>query len=251
MGRVENRVAIVTGAARGIGAAYAKGLAREGAKVIIADISPGRAVADDIAAAGGTAIAVETDVSDADACGALVDRAVEAFGRLDILVNNAAVFADLEQRPFTEIDVAEWDRVMAVNIRGVFLCCRAAVAPMRARQYGKIINICSGRIFKGMANFLQYDAAKGAVLAMTRGLARELGDDHICVNGIAPGGVMSDGVMSHPVLAEQIGANFSSRAFKRLEVPEDLVGTCIFLSSAESDFMTGQTLVVDGGSAMH
>ena len=251
MGRLDERVAIVTGGAQGIGAAYAKGLAAEGARVVIADVNSGADVVGEIEATGGTALDVITDVSDGAACEAMVARTVETFGRVDILVNNAAVFAKIGQKPFMDIGLEEWDTVMAVNIRGVFLCCKAATPQMRKQGYGKIINITTGRIFKGMPDFLQYDAAKGAVLAMTRVLARELGDHNICVNSIAPGGVLSDGVLSNPDLANRIAMGVERRTFKRQQEPEDLVGACVFLASAESDFVTGQTLVVDGGSAMH
>ena len=251
MSRLDGRVAIVTGGAQGIGAAYAKAMAAEGARVAVADVNPGTKTVAEIEAEGGAALDVVTDVSDGAACEAMVARTVEAFGRLDILVNNAAVFAKIGQKPFMEIGLEEWDTVMAVNIRGVFQCCKAAAPQMRRQGYGKIINITTGRIFKGMPDFLQYDAAKGAVLAMTRVLARELGDANICVNSIAPGGVLSDGVLANPDLADRIAMGAERRTFKRQQDPKDLVGACVFLASAESDFLTGQTLVVDGGSAMH
>ena len=252
MGRLEGRVAIVTGAAQGIGAAYAIGLAAEGARVAVADLESGTNVVNIIEQAGGEAIDVPTDVSDEEACRNMVAEAVKAFGRLDILVNNAAVFTNIERKKFDEITVEEWDWLSGVNIKGTWLCCKAAVAEMRKNKYGKIINISSGRAFKGSTHFLHYDASKGAVVSMTRSLARELGDDGICVNCIAPGSTMSERVLARNTkLGTTADATMMTRALKRHEMPEDLVGACIFLSSADSDFMTGQSLVIDGGSAMH
>lgn len=251
MGRLDGRVAIVTGSAQGIGAAFAKGMAAEGASLVIADLNTGVSVVDEIKSAGGQAIDVPTDVSDKAACDNMVARAVEEFGRLDILVNNAAIFTTVDRKPFDEISVEEWDRVIAVNVRGVWLCCAAAVQQMRKQQYGKIISISSGRAFKGSPYFLHYDASKGAVIGITRSLAREIGDQNICVNAIAPGSTMSENVRKRTNWAGGgPDATVATRAFKRHEEPEDLVGACVFLASAESDFMTGQTIVVDGGSAM-
>lgn len=251
MGRLDGRVAIVTGAAQGIGAAFARALAGEGASVAVADLDSGARVVAEIEAAGGAAIDVPTDVADEAACARMVGAAVEAFGRLDVIVNNAAVFTSVERKPFTDIPVEEWDRVMAVNVRGVWLCCKAAAPEMRKRKYGKIVSICTGRIFKGSPFFLHYDASKAAVLGITRSLARELGGDNICVNAIAPGSTMSENVLKR---TNWMGGNpaqtVATRALKREETPEDLVGACVYLASADSDFVTGQTIVVDGGSAM-
>ena len=251
MGRLDGRVAIVTGAAQGIGAAFARALAGEGASVAVADLDSGAKVVAEIEAAGGAAIDVPTDVADGAACARMVGAAVDAFGRLDVIVNNAAVFTSVERKPFTDIPVEEWDRVMAVNVRGVWLCCKAAAPEMRKRKYGKIVSICTGRIFKGSPFFLHYDASKAAVLGITRSLARELGGDNICVNAIAPGSTMSENVLKR---TNWMGGNpaqtVATRALKREETPEDLVGACVYLASADSDFVTGQTIVVDGGSAM-
>jgi NAD(P)-dependent dehydrogenase (short-subunit alcohol dehydrogenase family) len=251
MGQLDGRVAIVTGAAQGIGAAFARALAKEGAKVAVADLDSGKAVVDEIKRAGGQALDVPTDVSKEDACNAMVRNTVEAFGRLDILVNNAAIFTSVERKPFDQIPVAEWDAVMGVNVRGVWLGCKAAVPAMRKNKYGKIVSICTGRIFKGTPFFLHYDASKAAVLGITRSLAREVGNDNICVNAIAPGSTMSENVVKR---ANWMGggpdATVQSRAIKRNETPEDLVGACLYLSGPDSDFVTGQTLVVDGGSAI-
>ncbi len=252
MGRLVGRVAIVTGGAQGIGAAYAKGMAAEGARVVIADLLDGTNVVNIIKQQGGEAIDVPTDVSDEAACDNMVAETVKAFGRLDILVNNAAVFTSIERSNFDDIAVDEWDRVMAVNIRGTWLTAKAAIPEMRKNGYGKIINISSGRAFKGSTHFLHYDASKGAVVAITRSLAREVGGDGICVNCIAPGATMSENVRARNLTKGVTPtATMMTRALKREEVPEDLVGACVFLASADSDFMTGQTMVVDGGSAMH
>jgi NAD(P)-dependent dehydrogenase (short-subunit alcohol dehydrogenase family) len=208
-------------------------------------------VVDEIKRAGGEAIDVPTDVAKEDACLAMVRNTVEAFGRLDILVNNAAIFTSVERKPFDQIPVAEWDAVMGVNVRGVWLGCKAAVPEMRKRKYGKIISICTGRIFKGTPFFLHYDASKAAVLGITRSLAREVGADNICVNAIAPGSTMSENVLKRSNwMGGGLDATVASRALKRQETPEDLVGACLYLAGPDSDFVTGQTLVVDGGSAM-
>ncbi len=251
MERLAGKTAVVTGAAQGIGAAFAQGLAREGAKVAIWDVDPGDGVVDQIRERHGQALAVIADVADEASVEAAIAATITAFGGIDILVNNAALFTQIQRKPVTEISVAEWDRVMAVNIRGSWLCCKHAIAHMRKAGGGKIINISSGRALKGKGFFLHYDASKAAILGMTRSLARELGEDKICVNTIAPGSTMSENVLKRQ---NWMGGGpdqaLQSRALKRLEVPEDIVGACIFLASSESDFITGQTLVVDGGSAM-
>ena len=252
MTRLKDRVAIVTGAARGIGAAFARGLAGEGAAVVVADILDGAETAAAIETAGGRALVLKTDVSDPASVSRMVAEAIDRFGRIDILVNNAALFANIALKPFTDIDVVEWDRVMAVNARGPFLCAQAVVPEMRKAGGGKIINISSGTVFKGAPMLVQYVTSKGAVLAFTRALARELGADNICVNCIAPGFTESEGVMENrgfsPDLRE---AQVAQRALKRVQTADDLVGACIFFASPESDFITGQTLVVDGGALTH
>lgn len=250
-GRLNGRVAIVTGAAQGIGAKYARALAAEGAAVMLGDLQDATSVAQDIVAAGGKARAVTVDVTDPTSVKQLVAEAVGQFGRLDILVNNAALFSQLVLKRFEEIDSAEWDKVMAINVRGVFECCKAAVPEMRKNKYGKIVNIASGTVFKGAPMLLHYVSSKGAVVAMTRCLARELGNDGIRANTLAPGLVMSEGVLANPSKAASIKNNVASRAIKRNATPEDMCGTMIYLCSAESDFVTGQVIVVDGGSVMH
>ena len=252
-GRLDDRVAIVTGGAQGIGAAYAKGLAAEGAKVVIADLVPGRDVVAIIEQAGGTALAVGADVTIEASCDHMVAAAVEAYGRLDIMVSNAGLYVDLERMDFTELDPKVWAQVMAVNVTGVWHCAKAAAGEMRKNGYGKIINISSGRAFKGGPGMLHYDTSKGAVIAMTRSLARELGGDGVRVNCIAPGATETATQAASAgaeAFARRRVATVASRALKRAEEPDDLVGICVFLASAASDFMTGQTVVVDGGSVM-
>ena len=252
MSRLANKVAIVTGAAQGIGATLARGLAAEGASVVIADVGDGSQVASDIVRNNGAAIYVKTDVASAGSVGAMVERTIAEFGTIDILVNNAAIFATLGNKKFQDISSAEFDLVMSVNVRGPFECAKAVSPVMIAGGGGKIINISSGTVFKGVPNLLHYVSSKGAVVAMTRCLARELGANHINVNAIAPGLTMSDGVLGQSDWTQDyIEANKNSRALKRRQVPGDLLGTVVFLSSSDSDFMTGQTLVVDGGAVMH
>ena len=251
MPRLENRVAIITGGAQGIGAAYARGFAAEGAKVVITDVAPADDLLAEIASAGGTAIALETDVTDEAACANMAAEAVATFGRIDVLVNNAALWVHVGHKSIMEISKAEWDKVLDVNINGMFLCTQAVVPQMREQAYGKIINISSGRALKGNVNLLHYDTSKGAVIAFTRSIARELGDDGILANTIAPGGIMTDNVVAQDDLRGLIAIGTATRAIKREQVPEDVVGACIFLASADSDFVTGQVIAVDGGSAMN
>ena len=252
MARLEGRVAVVTGAAQGIGAAYARALAAEGASVCVADILDPAQVVGEIAGAGGAAIGCVADVADPAACRAMVAQTADAFGGLDVMVSNAALFAALTRKPFTDIIEAEWDRVMAVNVKGVFNCACAAAPEMRKKGGGAIINISSNTVMTGVPGMLHYVSSKGAVLAMTRALARELGDDNIRVNAIAPGLTMSEGIEAkREMLAENIRMIAAGRAIKRDQVPDDLIGAVLFLASEDSAFVTGQTLVVDGGLAAH
>ncbi|MDE0796418.1 MAG: 3-oxoacyl-ACP reductase FabG [Alphaproteobacteria bacterium] len=251
MGRLDGKVAIVTGGGRGIGVEYSKVLAAEGAKVAVTDIVDTETTVNIIKQAGGDAIGIHCDVTDPDNIKAMVAETVETYGRLDILVNNAALFADLKQGSFLDIDEAEWDRVMQINTRGVFSCSKAAVPEMKKNGYGKIINIASGTVFKGTPMLLHYVSSKGAQVAFTRALAREVGDHGITVNCIAPGLTMSEKVIEDDQWTAVKDGNTASRAIKREQMPEDLIGALVFFSSQDSDFITGQTLVVDGGSAMH
>ena len=251
MGRLDGRVAIVTGAGRGIGVHYAKALAEEGAQVCCSDILDTENTVNIIKQAGGEAIGNRCDVTKPDEVRAMVAATVEAFGKVDIMVTNAAIFADLQQRSFLEIPEEEWDRVMAVNTRGVFSCVKAVVPEMKKNGYGKIVNIASGTVFKGTPMMLHYVSSKGAMVAFTRSLSRELGEHNISVNAIAPGLTMSEKLVGDKQWLDMKDANAQTRALKRDEVPEDLIGTLVYLSSSDSDFVTGQTIVVDGGSAMH
>jgi NAD(P)-dependent dehydrogenase (short-subunit alcohol dehydrogenase family) len=251
MARLDGRSAIVTGGAKGIGRHYSQALAAEGARVMIADIADGTALTADIAARHGhNAVASATfDVSEEDAVRRVVAQTLERFGKIDILVNNAALFAPLPPVACTDIDVALWDRVMAVNVRGPFLMVKHVAPHMAAQGYGKIINIGSGTAYKGVASMLHYVTSKGAITAFTRALSRELGDQGIRVNTLAPGLVMSDTILENRAHIEQARDRVvQSRALRRDEMPEDLLGALVFLASAESDFITGQTIAVDGGS---
>jgi NAD(P)-dependent dehydrogenase (short-subunit alcohol dehydrogenase family) len=251
MGRLTDRTAIVTGGARGIGRHYADALAGEGAQVMIGDVLDGAPAAQEISArhGQGAAASLHVDVSDEASVKSFVDKTVERLGKIDILINNAAVFANLPPRKVTEIDVASWDQVMAVNIRGPFLMVKHVAPHMIAKGYGKIINIGSGTAHKGLANFSHYVASKGAMTSFSRALSRELGEHGICVNTLAPGFTISDGVLENVEFHEKWRQPIvQSRAIKREELPEDLRGAIVFLSSAESDFVTGQTLSVCGGS---
>jgi 3-oxoacyl-[acyl-carrier protein] reductase len=254
MGRLQDRVIIVTGGGHGIGRAYCEGLAREGARVVAADIDTqgAEAVVQALRVNGHEALAVQTDVSQEESAGHMAQATAERFGRIDGLINNAAVFQRpaLSRVPFEQIPVEEWDRLMAVNLRGIFLCCRAVVPYMKQQNGGKIVNISSGTVFFGSANLAHYVTSKAGVIGLTRSLARELGEHNINVNAIAPGLIVSMDEVSESRTAMQ-QQRIQTRAIKRPETPQDLVGTAIFLCSSDSDFITGQTLVVDGGALMH
>jgi NAD(P)-dependent dehydrogenase (short-subunit alcohol dehydrogenase family) len=249
--RLQGKTAIVTGGAKGIGRHYSMALAAQGARVMIADIADGKDAADEIAAKSGanSVASAKFDVSDEAQVKALVAQTIERFGQIDVLVNNAALYAKLAPTKATEIDVALWDQVMAVNVRGAFLMVKHAVPHMQAQKSGKIINIASGTAYKGIPRMLHYVTSKGAIVAFTRALSRELGEHGIAVNTLAPGLVLSDtGVENTQHHDEERAPVRNSRAFKRDMFPDDLLGALVFLASSDSDFITGQTLAVDGGS---
>jgi NAD(P)-dependent dehydrogenase (short-subunit alcohol dehydrogenase family) len=251
MPRLAGKTAIVTGGAKGIGRHYSRALAAEGARVMIADVADGRALAEEIAGRhGANSVASATfDVSDEAAVKGLVAQTIERFGQIDVLVNNAALYSALKPRTFNEWDTEVWDRVMAINVRGTYLMVRHVAPHMIARRSGKIINIASGAPYKGVPRMLPYVTSKGAILAFTRSLSRELGEYGIAVNSLSPGYTLSDTGLENTahVEDERIPVR-NSRAFKRDETPEDLLGALVFLASSDSDFVTGQSLVVDGGS---
>jgi 3-oxoacyl-[acyl-carrier protein] reductase len=249
MGVLDGKVAIVTGGGRGIGARYCRGLAAEGARVMVADINAAgaRQVASEIDGAS-----TRVDVADEQSVQAMVATTQSAFGRVDILINNAATFTELIQprKAFDQIAVEELDRVMAVNVRGTWLCARAVAPIFRQQRSGVIINISSGTIFSGTEGFAHYVTSKAAVWGMARVLARELGEYGVRVNAITPGLTSSEMVQEiYP--AEMLAARAQSRVFRREQMPEDLVGTVVFLCSEASAFITGQTLNVDGGAHFH
>jgi NAD(P)-dependent dehydrogenase (short-subunit alcohol dehydrogenase family) len=238
--KLDGKVAIVTGGAQGIGAAIADGLAAEGATVVVADLNPPD---------GG----IRADVANEDDVGRMVDETLDRHGRLDILINNAGLYASLAMRPFTEIPLVEWRQVMDVNVASMFLTCRAAVPAMRAQGTGgKIVNISSGTPFRGVPFLLHYVTSKGAIVALTRALAKELGQNGIHVNCVAPGFTMSAGVEAHPEVVEKLrDVSVAARTIQRDQVPEDVVGAVVFLCTPAADFITGQTMVIDGGQYFH
>jgi len=249
--RLQGKVAIVTGAASGIGPAYAQGLAAEGAKVMIADVEPGESTVRAIKEAGGEALSRLCDVSDEAQVTSLIRDTEKAFGGVHILVNNAAVFARYVAVPLDQISAADWERAFAVNVRGSYLCVKAALSVMRRQGYGKVINIASGTVFKGVPMMLHYVATKGAVIAMTRSMATELGPYGIRVHAIAPGLTSTEYLKGRNDIPGVLDNMAKTRAIARQEEPQDLVGACVFLASPDSDFVTGQTLVVDGGQVRH
>jgi NAD(P)-dependent dehydrogenase (short-subunit alcohol dehydrogenase family) len=232
-------------AAGKIGKAYAIGFAKEGAKVALPDIASADHVVKAIRDMGGTAISMACDVADKKSVKAMVDEVARQFGTIDVLVNNAAYFMTVKKSVFWEMEVDEFDKAMAVNVRGSWLCARAAFPHMKRQGKGKIINISSGTALNGGQNYIHYVTSKGALIAMTRAMAKELGDYNICVNTVSPGFVVTEGRAVDPAFN---ASRVAGRALKRTQVENDLVGTVMFLASSESDFMTGQLLNVDGGA---
>jgi NAD(P)-dependent dehydrogenase (short-subunit alcohol dehydrogenase family) len=247
MGTLDGRVAIVTGGAGGIGRAYCIGLAKEGARVVSADLADSSETIHLVNEAGGEADQVITDVSDQSSTEQMARVAVERFGRIDVLVNNAGYFVTLKRGPWHEIPVDEWDKAFHINVRGVWLCCLAVWPTMKANGYGKIINITSNVIYRGVPNFLHYSASKSALIGLTRSLAREVGEHGIAVNALAPEYIPSPKLdaVNPPGQNEMV---VQQRIFKRTQVPEDMVGAVVFLAGPGSDFMTGQSILVNGGS---
>lgn len=246
------KVAIVTGGAKGIGFAIADDLARRGAAILIADVGGAEAAAERLRASGRRAAGLKVDVASEADTAAMAKAASAQFGGVDILVNNAAIFSTLKRRPFEEIEPAEWRRVMEVNTLGIFLCCRALLPAMKARGGGRIVNISSGVAFKGNPGMAHYVASKGAVVSLTRALATELGRFNILVNSVAPGFTLSEGVLENPELIEGVReVSTRTRVLARDMTPADLVGAVAFFAGADSAFITGQTIVVDGGAYFH
>ena len=252
--KLKDKVAIITGGGQGIGKEYALGFAQEGAKVVIAEIKLENAqqVAKEIESKGGKAIAIRTDVtSEADAR-EVVEKTIAAFGRIDVLVNNAAIYYGKEMKPFEFISEKEWDATMAVNVKGLFIMCKAVMPRMKEQKSGSIINISSGTWLFGVPYLLDYVTSKAAVVGFTRALAREIGEHGVRVNAISPGFTLSEASKTMkgtpPGMAEMFAEQTS---LKRSQQPEDLIGACVFLASDDANFITGQLLNVDGGWGMH
>jgi NAD(P)-dependent dehydrogenase (short-subunit alcohol dehydrogenase family) len=250
--KLVGKTAIVTGGAMGIGRALADGLAAEGANIIIADQTGAEAAAAEMTEAGFTALGFACDVSSGKETRRMAAQSIKTFGAIDILINNAGIYSSLAPQPFEQQTAEEWRKILDVNVIGTFLCCQAVVAQMRTQGGGRIINLSSGTPFKGVPYLLHYVASKGAINAITKALAKELGSDGILVNGIAPGFTLSDGVMANPVQLEKLKEiSLQARVIQRDQVPSDIVGAAVYFASADSAFVTGQTLVVDGGAYFH
>jgi NAD(P)-dependent dehydrogenase (short-subunit alcohol dehydrogenase family) len=245
---LEGKVAIVTGGAQGIGRAIADALAADGARIVVADLKG----AQEAAAAFPDGVGLSVDVASEDDVARMAAETIERCGAIDVLVNNAGLYASLPMRPFDQIPVEEWRQVMDVNVLSMFLTCRAVVPHMRAQGGGRIVNISSGTPFRGVPFLLHYVTSKGAIVALTRSLAKELGADDVLVNCVAPGFTMSDGVHEHPEVIEALrDVSVSARTLKRDQVPEDVAGAVAFLCGPGAAFITGQTMVIDGGQFFH
>lgn len=250
--KLKDKVAIVTGSAMGIGRAMAEGLAEEGASILVADVAKADVAAKEMNEKGFKAHGVQADVSVEADTNKMAEEAVRAFGRIDILINNAGIYTSLIPGPMEKITVEEWRKVMDVNVMGMWLSTKAMLGEMRKGGGGRVINLCSGTPFKGIPFLLHYVTSKAAVIGMTRAMAKELGKDNILVNAIAPGFTLSDGVMANEIQLKhfrEISAQV--RVIQRDQHPADLVGAAKFLAGPDSSFITGQTLVVDGGAYFH
>jgi NAD(P)-dependent dehydrogenase (short-subunit alcohol dehydrogenase family) len=250
--KLKERIALVTGAGNGIGKAIAAALGREGARILVADLANAEGAAAELAAAGIDAKGIRMDItSEADAARTM-QFASDAYGGLDIVINNAAIFSSLVPKPMEEIGAGEWRQVMDVNTLGTFLVTKAALPLLKKSSGARVVNLCSGVAFKGNALYLHYVASKGAILSMTRAMAKELGAHKILVNAIAPGFTLSENVEGNPALMEKVrGPSIAGRSLARDMYPEDVVGAAVFFSGPDSAFITGQTLVIDGGSYFH
>ena len=247
MGRLDGKTAAITGAGRGIGATMAKHMASEGANVVVTDVLDTGDTVSAIKEAGGSALGLSVNVTSDEDLAAMVEATEKEFGALNILINNASIFAALQPKPFMQIDNDEFDKVMTVNARGVHQACKAVVPAMIRAGGGKIVNIASGTFYYGPPGLSHYTASKGAVIALTRGFGRELGDKNIQVNAIAPGLTESEGLQGHTGFDPARAPTVASRSIKREMLPEDLLGSLMYLITPDSDFVTGQTLNVDGG----
>ncbi len=248
--QLKDKVAIVTGGAQGMGKAFALRFAKEGAKVAICDILDCEPAMREIKTMGGEVLALKADVTSEEDTVEMAKRAAQHFDRIDILVNNAAIFGGIEMRLFDQIPAKEWDKIIAVNLKGIFLCCKAVFPYMKKQGKGKIINVASGVAFSGLPLFLHYTTSKGGVVSLTRGLARELGEFNINVNAVAPGMVWTPAAQK--MVTEELAKEVTAKqAIHRIVQPEDVAGAVLFFASEDSNMVTGQTLLVNGGEVLH
>jgi NAD(P)-dependent dehydrogenase (short-subunit alcohol dehydrogenase family) len=247
---LKDKVVIVTGSGRNIGKMYAERFAREGAKVTVCDIIDCTETEKAIQSMGGEVLSLKTDITSEKDTVEMAKKTAERFGRIDILVNNAGIWGGIVVKPFYETSVEEWDKMMAVNLKGMFLCCKAVFPYMKQQGKGKIINISSIAAFNAVPYLLHYNTSKGGVILLTKTMARELGEFNINVNCVAPGLIWNESSKGQ-IPTQELERHITTMCFKRAQEPEDLLGTVLFLASEESDFVTGQTIIVDGGSFLH